>query len=125
MKSGPLSTSQKLPSLQLRYFSDLPFTALWGAKYLPISRHISEFYEDAAAGTLPQVSFVEPRFFGESLGISNDDHPFADIRNGQAFLNQVYEAVTSSPNWANTVMVINYDERTELSLGSPMRIYPD
>src|SRR5262249_55378271 len=24
--------------------------------------------------------------------------------------NQVYEAVTSSPNWENTVLVINYDE---------------
>jgi len=42
--------------------------------------------------------------------VSNDDHPFADIRNGQAFMNLVYEAVTKSPNWPNTVFVINYDE---------------
>jgi phospholipase C len=92
------------------YFSDVPFTALWGAKYLPISRRIAQFFDDAADGTLPHVSFVEPRFFGESLGISNDDHPFADIRNGQDFLNRVYEAVTTSPNWPNTIMVIHYDE---------------
>ena len=52
-----------------------------------------------------------PRGEVEDLhGITNDDHPLADIRNGQAFLNQVYEAVTSSPNWENTVLVINYDE---------------
>lgn len=92
------------------YFSDLPFVALWGAKYLPISRPIAEFYDDCAAGTLPHVSFVEPRMLGEHQGVSEDDHPFADIRRGQSFLNTVYEAVTSSPDWPDTVMVINYDE---------------
>ena len=92
------------------YFSDFPFLALWGVKYLPISQTINQFYTDCAAGTLPQVSFVDPRFVGEAEGLSNDDHPFADIRNGEAFLNSVYEAVISSPNWRNTVLVINYDE---------------
>jgi len=92
------------------YYSDFPFLALWGAKYLGISHLISNFFADAAAGTLPAVSFVDPRFLGEEQGLSNDDHPHADIRNGEAFLNDVYEAITSSPNWANTVMVINYDE---------------
>jgi phospholipase C len=92
------------------YFSDLPLIALWGTKYLPITRHISEFFDDCAAGTLPRFSMVEPRFIGEELGITNDDHPHADIRNGEAFLNDIYEAVTSSPNWASTVLVITYDE---------------
>ena len=92
------------------YFSDIPFLALWGAKYVPIGRPYAAFLADAAAGTLPHVSFVEPRFLGEEVGASNDDHPFADIRNGQAFMNEVYSAVTSGPAWANTVFVINYDE---------------
>jgi len=92
------------------YYSDFPFLALWGTKYLPISHFIDEFFTDCAAGTLPRVSYVEPRFLGEELGITNDDHPHADVRNGQAFLNQIYQAVTTSPNWANTVLVINYDE---------------
>ncbi|MEO7296991.1 MAG: alkaline phosphatase family protein [Verrucomicrobiota bacterium] len=92
------------------YFSDFPFLALWGTKYLGISRGISEFYAACATGTLPHVSFVEPRFLGEAQGISGDDHPHSDIRNGEAFLNSVYNAVTSSPNWANTVMVLNFDE---------------
>ena len=98
-------------SLQGRYyFSDVPFIALWGTKYLPITRHISQFFADCAGGTLPHVSFVDPRFLGEDIGITNDDHPHADIRNGQAFLNSIYHAVTTSPHWANTVLVINYDE---------------
>lgn len=92
------------------YFSDFPFLALWGTKHLGISRPSAEFFADCAAGTLPHVSFVEPRFFGEAQGISNDYHPHSDIRKGEVFLNAVYEAVTSSPNWANTVLVVNFDE---------------
>ena len=92
------------------YFSDVPFLALWGAKYVPIGRPFEAFLADAAGGTLPAVSFVEPRFLGEEVGASNDDHPFADIRNGQAFMNEVYAAVTSGPAWANTIFVVNYDE---------------
>ena len=79
------------------YFSDIPLLAIWGSKYLSISAPIAEFFADCAAGTLPHVSFVEPRFLGESQGFSTDDHPFADIRNGEFFLNSVYAAVTSSP----------------------------
>ncbi len=92
------------------YYSDLPFLALWGPKYLPISRPLSDFMEDAIGGNLPSVSFVEPRFLGESAGLSGDDHPFADVRDGQAFLDAIYTAVARSPQARNTLLVINYDE---------------
>jgi len=92
------------------YFSDIPFTALWGTRYLPISKPFAEFLADAAAGQLPQVSYVDPRFEDEGSGSSSDDHPKADIRAGEQFLDQVYRAVTSSPSWANTLLVINFDE---------------
>jgi phospholipase C len=92
------------------YFSDVPFLALWGLKYLPVMSPISNFFADAVAGTLPAVSYVDPRFLGAQLGLSTDDHPHADIRNGQVFLNEIYNAVVNSPNWPNTVLVITYDE---------------
>jgi len=92
------------------YFSDVPFVALWGLKYLPISRPFATFLDDCAAGTLPQVAYVDPRFLGEEQGTSGDDHPHADIRDGEAFLNQVYTAVTTSPAWPKTLLVVNYDE---------------
>jgi phospholipase C len=93
------------------YYSDVPFTALWGTRYLNISRPIAEFYAAAKAGTLPAVSFVEPGFLGESVpGLAEDEHPLADIRLGQYFLGKVYNAVVSSPNWARTVFVVTYDE---------------
>lgn len=92
------------------YYNDIPFTALWGTKYMGISHQYSEFLADCSAGKLPAVSFVDPRFTDESSGTSGDDHPHADIRSGQQFLAEVYNAVTTSPNWANTMLVINYDE---------------
>jgi phospholipase C len=92
------------------YFGDIPFLALWGTKYLSISSPFATFLADAAAGQLPAVSFIDPRFEDESSGTSQDDHPHADIRAGEAFLNQVYQAVTTSPNWSRTALIINFDE---------------
>ena len=92
------------------YFSDIPMLALWGAKYIPILRPISNFFSDAAAGTLPEVSFVDPRLLGEAQGVSSDYHPVSDIRTGEHFLSTIYNAIITSPNWTNTVLVINFDE---------------
>jgi phospholipase C len=92
------------------YFSDLAFLALWGPKYAAISKPFSQFLTDAAAGTLPNVAFIDPAFSGEATGTTNDDHPYNDVRNGEVFLNRIYDAVRQSPAWAHTVLVINYDE---------------
>ena len=83
---------------------------MWGTKYLPISARYEQFLADAAAGTLPSVTFVEPRFFSEELGTSNDDHPHADIRAGDAFLAQTFHAVATGPAWGSTVFIVTYDE---------------
>ena len=92
------------------YFSDLPFLALWGQRYVNITKPFTQFLADAANGTLPNVAFIDPRFGGEEQGLSNDDHPHADIRNGEVFLNQIYDALRNSPNWSKTILIINYDE---------------
>lgn len=93
------------------YYSDIPFSALFGAKYLSISRPFPSFLADAAAGNLPAFSLVDPRFAGENpQGVSGDDHPNSDIRTGQAFLNQVYDAVRNGPGWEKTLLIITYDE---------------
>jgi phospholipase C len=92
------------------YFSDLPFLALWGEKYIPISRHMETFFAQAASGTLPQFSYLDPFFLGEDQGGSNDDHPHADIWRGQAFLSQVAQAVVNSPLWPKTALIVTYDE---------------
>jgi phospholipase C len=92
------------------YFSDLPFLALWGEKYVGISKRIETFTADALAGRLAPFSYLDPYFLGEDQGGSNDDHPHADIRRGQAFLSLVATAVANSPQWKSTALVITYDE---------------
>jgi phospholipase C len=88
------------------YYSDLPFVPLW--KDLPtegtIKRFMSDFFDDAEAGTLPPATFVEPGF------TINDDHPPHHPIRGQAFLASVYAALASSPQWNNCLLVVTYDE---------------
>lgn len=96
------------------YFSDLPITGLWGTKYLGITKTFAQFQLDAATGNLPAVSYFDP-FFGASVGespygISQDDHPQADVRDGQAYLTRIYNALRNSPNWERTLMIVTYDE---------------
>src|SRR5881296_1784546 len=92
------------------YYSDVPFLGLWGAKYTAISRTIDAFYATCAAGTLPHVAFVDGSFLQELTGTGADDHPFGDVRAGEAMMNRIYRAVTQSPAWSSTVLVINFDE---------------
>ncbi len=78
-------------------------------KYVDITALYADFLADCAAGTLPAVSFVEPSFT-TLLNLDEDDHPFSDVRNGDAFLAKTFHAVSTSPNWSNTVFIINFDE---------------
>jgi phospholipase C len=114
------STQSSLPTIWDRladagvsanyYFSDLPFLLLWGNKYLPIGRPIETFYDQAASGTLPSFSYLDPFFLGEGQGGSNDDHPHADIRRGQSLIAKVANALMQSPTWPKTALLVTYDE---------------
>jgi phospholipase C len=85
----------------------------WLAKRLedPIVSGAS-FLDDAARGTLPQVSWIDPNFVDLSVleTNSNDDHPPSDIRSGQSFVLDVYEALVNSPGWDDTLLIVTYDE---------------
>ena len=83
---------------------------MWGVKYIGSSGWLAEFLERAAAGTLPAVSFVDPIYTVLDDGTGNDDHPHADIRNGDAFLAAVFHAVAGGPAWDKTGLIINFDE---------------
>jgi phospholipase C len=92
------------------YFNNVPFLALWGTKYLSVSAPYDLFLAQAATGTLPSVSIVDPIYTITDDGTGNDDHPHADLRRGEAFVQQVFQAVTQGPGWDNTVLIINRDE---------------
>jgi phospholipase C len=77
-----------------------------------IATDVPSFLEDAARGTLPSVSWIDPNFSSfNPIGFQpNDDHPPADIKDGQELVLAVYHALAVSPCWENSLLVIFYDE---------------
>lgn len=77
----------------------------------PLETHDS-FLDDAAKGELRDVSWIDPNF--ADLHVldpnSNDDHPPADVKAGQALVLEVYEALRNSPAWEDTILIVVYDE---------------
>jgi phospholipase C len=71
------------------------------------------FLDDVAAGNLPAVSWIDPRFKDlKVLGPnSNDDHPPSDVLAGQDLILTIYHALSSNEDlWKKTLLVITYDE---------------
>src|SRR3954452_18996958 len=90
-----------------------PMTGLFASKrYDSITFPKDQFFTEAAAGTLPNVTFIDPDYtlVPELTGVSNDDHPPSSILNGEAYIAEVYNALRSSPQWDRMVFVVNFDE---------------
>jgi len=109
--------------VSVKYFgSDLPVSALYGQRAVPWSTSVSEFYSRCAAGTLPQIAFVDPPFGdigatgsgfnldGAGVGAGASDHPHSDVRLGQAFISDVVHAFIESPQYRRGALFVDYDE---------------
>jgi phospholipase C len=83
-----------------------------GIRYPQKSRYaFADFISQAAAGTLPHVAWLDPNVgLADGTVTNNDDHPPADVQIGSQFLSQVYQAVTTSPQWAHVALFITWDE---------------
>jgi phospholipase C len=96
------------------YYTDVSYTSFWGDKYLPFSKKYRRegFVEEILSKPLANLTFIDNvgNTLNEQGAISIDDHPYADIRDGQAFLNDVYDALRQHPDWERTLLIINYDE---------------
>jgi phospholipase C len=97
------------------YFHDVPQSITLADQWLLAAerfRPIEEFWDDADHGSLPDYSFIEPRYFtDEILGLlPNDQHPPHDVVYGEQLIAKVYNAVRSSPAWKKTLLVITFDE---------------
>ena len=68
-----------------------------------------QYFADAAAGKLPQVSFVEPAFFG-TVEEQSDEHPPANPQLGQQFSAKVIDALMRSANWPTSAFFQTWDE---------------
>src|SRR5262249_25600902 len=90
------------------YFSDLPSVAILAHLAQNYTTHfapIDEFFADAAAGTLPGFSLVDPAFNSDQ----SEENP-ANIQDGEAFVSQVVKAVLAGPGWPKTLLIWVYDE---------------
>ena len=99
-------------------------------------RRISTFLDEARAGTLPRLSWIEPvyswssnavlRKFRVPEGPQNDDHPPSHTARGQQLLFDVYSALLAKPErWAKTLLIINYDEHGGFADHVPPPRIPD
>jgi Phosphoesterase family/Ricin-type beta-trefoil lectin domain-like len=67
------------------------------------------FFARARAGTLPNVTFIDPHFVEYPPDVTCDGPP-SDVRDGQAFVQQVANAVIAGPAWEKTMLIVIYDE---------------
>jgi phospholipase C len=63
-----------------------------------------DFLAALATGRLPAVSFVKP------VGIDNEHPGYTDVITGERHVQQLIDAVRSSPHWNHTAIIITYDE---------------
>ncbi|HEY2507357.1 MAG TPA: alkaline phosphatase family protein [Streptosporangiaceae bacterium] len=97
-----------IPQLEATVTSKLQVTAdLYPLGFLRTVNHvrpIGDFWADAAAGTLPSVSIVDPDFT-----LNSEENP-QDIAAGEEFAARVINAVLAGKGWPQTLLVWLYDE---------------
>jgi len=89
------------------YFSDIPFLGFWydfAFRNLRNFETIDAFVRDCLSQTLPTISVIDPPF---SLA---DDHPPHDPLVGEKFIALVVDALTNSPSWHDSALLLLYDE---------------
>ncbi len=70
---------------------------------------IGGFKNDCANDTLPNYSFIEPKYT-TFLGEANDQHPPHSVQAGEQLIADVYNAVRGSAGWNDTLLIVVYDE---------------
>jgi phospholipase C len=96
------------------YYDNFSFMLLYQT-HAAIQHKHATFFKQAKTGKLPAFSYVDPRWTFHDEGPAsgnegNDDHPHSDIRAGEYFLSQIYNAVTKSPAWPRTLLIVTFDE---------------
>jgi phospholipase C len=92
------------------YHTNVPLLALWGTSRTGrFIRSVDRYFEDAAAGRLPAVAFVEPQFGGGDAS-RTDDHPRGDVALGQRWVREIVRAFVQSPHWRSGAFILTYDE---------------
>jgi phospholipase C len=117
------------------YFHDIPqslaLTHLQAAIFKDRFQPFGSFASDARNGSLPNYSFIEPRYNDFLFWKANDQHPDHDASLGDVLIADVYEALRNSPQWNQSLLVILWDEHGGIfdhvppPQGPPYAINPD
>jgi phospholipase C len=97
--------SDKLPDGQpaTTLFTFFNYSQQHLAQIVPVNPN---YFNDAAAGTLPQVAFIE---HGSQSG--RDEHPGgSNIQTGATYISTIINALMNSPSWHDSVFFLGYDE---------------
>jgi phospholipase C len=67
----------------------------------------AQFYSDARAGNLPDVSWITPNFLNPL-----SEHPGlkGDVRSGMAYVTGLINAVMQGPDWNSTAIFVSWDD---------------
>ncbi|KAL2868167.1 phosphoesterase superfamily protein [Aspergillus lucknowensis] len=68
---------------------------------------LADFYDDAAAGNLAELSYINPSCCGVG---TTSMHPSGLISDGETLIKSVYDALRSGPQWNNTLFILTFDE---------------
>ncbi|ORZ14762.1 phosphoesterase [Absidia repens] len=94
------------------YYQEIPTLLIFDKLRLgSLSRYKNwaNLKKDAASGNLPPVSFIDPAYFSIANCI-NDAHPPSDVADAEKLLKEVYEMIRASPQWNETLLIVNFDE---------------
>jgi phospholipase C len=99
------------------YEHDVSFLRMFDAhrldatRIVPIDDEVDGLRARLRAGTLPPVTFIDPDFVDSPAGLrATDDHPPADVADGQEMIRRIYNELFSSALASRILFVITYDE---------------
>jgi len=96
------------------YTTDASVAELFSYVQQNVAGHVfplTQYFIDAAAGQLPQVSYVESSgTVADGKNLETDEHPSANIQSGEKWSSLVINALLSSPNWSSSALFQTYDE---------------
>ncbi len=102
---GVYKASKILPSL-----TRIQMMQLWDPLLDGHFHHVSRFIEQCATGELPAYAFLEPSFVIEKGADATSEHPPANVCAGDHYLQTIWQAISTSPAFAETLFIVNFDE---------------
>lgn len=91
-------------------------------------KHFDAFKGDVQGNTLPNYSFIAPRFINAKDGMANAQHAPDDARYGDNLIADVYETLRGNADvWNKSVLIVTYDEHGGFydHVAPPAAVNPD